>query len=272
MPIEVVKQGATFLLALTSAVFFLFLRCHGNGRPLGPNSRLWALLVVLVTSMVSTAAAFVGVVLVARLPFALTGLGVAGPSTLWLSEIHRRRDEQRGPMRDVSTLWLTRLLARLGEGMAEDRMTWCEQRVDEAWTTDDLRMAAHFYQEYMRERMTGEERRRSRIFAQVNAIENRLTVVQLIENSAGRPKVIAALRGSRAIKDGRYKSYTEDLARMADILRHDAERDLVRLLGHAYGAGLYRMPVFAPPRRMHRPIGDPAAHPVTGVRRQTQPT
>jgi hypothetical protein len=266
------KLGATFLLALSSAVFFLFLRCHGNGRPFGPHSRVWALLVVLVTSLVSTAAAFLGVVIVAHLPFALTGLGVAGPSTLWLSEIHQRRDEQRGPMRDVSTLWLSRLLARLAEGMAEDRMTWCEERVDEGWTTDDLRMAAHFYQEYMRERMTGEERRRGRIFAQVNTIDTRLTVVQLIENSAGRPKVMAALRGSRAIKDSRYKTYTEDLARMADILRHDAERDLVRLLGHAYGAGLYRMPVFAPPRRVHGPIGEPDGHSPTDAQRLAQPT
>ncbi len=266
------KLGATFLLALGSAVFFLFLRCHGSGRPFGPHSRVWSLLVVLVTSLVSTAAAFVGVVIVAHLPFALAGLGVVGPSTLWLSEIHRRRDEQRGPMHDVSTLWLNRLLARLAEAMAEDRMTWCEQRVDEAWTTDDLRMAARFYQEYMRERMTGEERRRSRVFAQLNAIETRLTVVQLIENSAGRPKVMAALRGSRAIKDSRYKNYTEDLARMADILRHDAERDLVRLLGHAYGVGLYRMPVFAPPRRVYPPIGDRDGRSPTDVQRLVQPT
>jgi hypothetical protein len=38
---------------------------------------------------------------------------------------------------------------------------------------------------------------------------------------------------------------------MADILHHDAERDLIRLLGSAYSAGLYRIPVFAPPRRTY---------------------
>jgi hypothetical protein len=272
VPVDVTKLGATFLLALASAVFFLLLRCHGNGRPFGPHSRLWAMLVVTVTSLASTAVAFVGVVILARLPYALTGLGAVGPSGLWLSEIYSRRDEQRGPMRDVSTLGLTRLLARLAEGMAEDRLTWCEERVDEAWSTDDLRMAAHFYQEYMRERMTGEERRRSRIFAQVNAIENRLTVVQLIENSAGRPKVMAALRGSRAFKDTRYRSYADDLARMADVLRHDAERDLVRLLGHAYAVGLYRMPAFTPPRRVHGADADVVARLASDARREAQPT
>ncbi|HEY6784051.1 MAG TPA: hypothetical protein VI159_03825 [Gemmatimonadales bacterium] len=271
MPREVVQVSATFLLALGSAVFFLFLRCHGHGRPFGRHSRGWALLVVVTTSLVSTGAAFAGVLILAHLPFALTGLGVIGPSGLWLSEIHHRREEQRSPGRDASTLWLTRMLARLGEGMAEDRMNWCEHRVDEAWSTDELGMAARFYQQYMRERMTGEERRRSRIFARVTAIENRLAVVQLIENSAGRPKVTSALRGSRAIKDDRYNGYLDDLARMADILRHDAERDLIRLLGHAYGAGLYRMPVFAPPRRLHRAIENPADR-SSAVRRQAQPT
>jgi hypothetical protein len=69
--------------------------------------------------------------------------------------------------------------------------------------------------------MSPDERRRSRIYAQLNAIETRLTVVHLIENSSGRTKVAAALRDSRTTKDVRYASHLNDLARMADILRHD---------------------------------------------------
>jgi hypothetical protein len=253
VPSEAVRLGITFVLACASATFFLFLRCHGSGRPLGRNSRRWSLLIIITTSAVSTAAAFAGTILVDHLPLAFLSLSVVGPSGLWLSEIRQRRDDQRGLVRDMSTLWLSRLLARLQEGMAEDRTAWCEERVDESWSTDELSMAARFYQEYLRERMSGEERRRSRTSAQLNAIETRLTVVQLVENSSGRTKVAAALQGSRATKGARYSNQLGDLNRMADMLRHDAERDLVRLLGVAYNSGFYRMPVFTPPRRAYPP-------------------
>jgi hypothetical protein len=244
VPSGTLSLGMTFVLACASAAFFLFLRCHGTGRPFGPNSRPWALLVIVVTGLLSTAIGFASVIILSRLPFASLGLGLVAPSGLWLSEIRSKRDERRGLGFDLSTLWLTRLLARLQEGMAEDRIAWCEQRIDEEWSTDELGMAARFYQEYLRERMSPEERRRSRIYAQLSAIENRLTVVQLIENSSGKTKIAAALQGSRATKDARYSGHLGDLGKMADILRHDAERELIRLLGFAYSAGYYRMPVF----------------------------
>jgi hypothetical protein len=152
-------------------------------------------------------------------------------------------------LRDVSTLWLTRLLARMHEGIAEDRLEWCEDRVDPAWSGDELGMAARYYQEYLRERLSPDERRRGRIYAQLAAIEARLDVGQLIENGVGRTKVVAALQGARATKDPRYHRYHTDLSRLADILRHDAERDLVRLLGSAYNAGFYKMPMYHRPRR-----------------------
>lgn len=258
MPGWTLRLSITLALACASATFFLFLRCHGSGRPFGRSSRVWALLVVVVTSLVSTGVALASAAAVEHLPIAFLGLGVVGPSGLWLSEIRNRRDERRGLMHDMSTLWLSRLLARLQEGMAEDRIAWCEQRLDQAWSTRELSMAARFYQEYLRERMSPDERRRGRIYAQLNAIETRLTVVQLIDNSSGRTKVSAALQGSRATKDARYRSHLDDLGRMADILRHDAERDLIRLLGLAYSGQYYRMPVFAPPRRVDAVMDAPA--------------
>jgi hypothetical protein len=246
VPSGTLSLGVTFVLACASATFFLFLRCHRTGRPFGPHSRAWALAVIGVTGLLSTAVAFVGVLVLSSLPFASTGLGLVAPSGLWLSEIRSKRDDRRGLGYDLSTLWLTRLLARLQEGMAEDRIAWCEERVDQDWDTDELGMAARFYQEYLRERMSPDERRRSRIYAQLSAIENRLTVVQLIDNSAGKTKIAAALAGSRATKDARYSGHLSDLSKMGDILRHDAERELMRLLGSAYSAGYYRMPVFTP--------------------------
>jgi hypothetical protein len=267
VPDGIWRLSITFALACASATFFLFLRCHGTGRPFGRSSRVWALLVVLVTGLLSTVVAWAGAAAVDHLPTAVLGLGVIGPSGLWLSQIRHRREERPGLVHDMSTLWLSRLLARLQEGMAEDRIAWCEQRLDQAWSASELGMAARFYQEYLRERMSPDERRRGRIYAQLNAIETRLTVVHLIDNSSGRAKVSAALQGSRATKDARYSSHLSDLGRMADILRHDAERDLIRLIGLAYGAGYYRMPIFTAPRR----INDTSDAPARPARTRAQP-
>jgi hypothetical protein len=236
-------------VACASATFFLFLRCHGQGRPFGRRSRWWALAVIGVTGVVSTLATVVAVTVVDQLPSAFFSLGVLAPSGLWLSEIRSRRDGGRSLLRDVSTLWLTRLLARMHEGIAEDRLAWCEEHVDPSWNNDDMGMAARFYQEYLRDRLSPDERRRGRIYAQLAAIEARLNVGHLIENGVARAKVVAALQVARATKDPRYSRYHSDLSRLADILRHDAERDLVRLLGSAYNAGYYKMPIY---RRLRR--------------------
>ena len=260
VPRGMLGPSVTFALACASATLFLFLRCQGTGPPFGRNSRVWALLVLIVTSLLSTGAAFAGFAIMDHLPAAFLGLGIIGPSGLWLSEIHNRREERRSLLRDVSTLWLSRLLARLHEGMAEDRIAWCERHVDEEWSADELSTAARFYQDYMRERMSPAERRRSRINAQVNAIEARLTAVNLIGSGAARTKIEAVLQGSRTTKDSRYSRNFGDLQRMADILHHDAERDLIRLLGSAYAVGLYRLPVYTPPRRTYSGV-DTTANP-----------
>jgi hypothetical protein len=240
--------SVTFALACASATFFLFLRCEGKGRLFGRSSRRWALSVIGVTSVVSTVAAFVVVTIVDHLPSAFVGVGVLAPSWLWVGQIRSRRGDERSRMRDMSTLWLTWLLARMHESLAEDRLTWCEERVDPMWNTDELHRAARFYHEYLQDRLSPEERRRGRIHAQLNAIEARLNVAHLVENGAGRTKVTSALQGSRTTKEVRYSRYLDDPSRLADILRHDAHRDLVRLLGSAYNAGYYGMKVYTPPK------------------------
>lgn len=236
----------TFALACASATLFLFLRCEGQGRPFGPSSRWWALLVIGVTSVLSSGAAFLGVTALDRLPSAFVGVGAAAPSWLWLGQIRRRGEERRSLLLDMSTLWLTRLLARLHEGMAEDRLAWCEERVDPMWSADELAMAARFYHEYLRERLSPEQRRRGRIHAHLGAVEARLAVAQLIENGASRSKVTAALQGSRITKEARYARSLDDLGRLADLLRHDAYRDVVRLLGAAYTAGYHKLAGYRP--------------------------
>ena len=121
MPSGILGLDLTFALTCASATFFLFLRCHGQGRPFGPRSRWWALAVIGVTGVVSTAATFIAVIVVNQLPSAFFGLGVVAPSGLWLSEIRSRGgDGRRSPLRDVSTLWLTRLLSRFATTRSEE--------------------------------------------------------------------------------------------------------------------------------------------------------
>jgi hypothetical protein len=39
------------------------------------------------------------------------------------------------------------------EGMAEDRMEWCEAHADPVWDTHDPLVAACFYHDYLQERL-----------------------------------------------------------------------------------------------------------------------
>ena len=187
------------------------------------------------------------------------------PSALCLGRIREGVPERRSVYGAAATLWLSWLLARLGEGMAEDRLDWCDRRVDPAWHTDELIMAARSYHDYLQERLSAEERRRYRIRALMQNIEVRLDVVQLIESSAERAKIIAALDASRLAQEARYRRNFDDLARLGNRLLHDAQRDLGRLLGAAYNAGFHRLEPYTRPVRVAlaraEPTGSQRWHP-----------
>ncbi|HEU5156570.1 MAG TPA: hypothetical protein VFU43_06200 [Streptosporangiaceae bacterium] len=226
-----------------SAGVFLALRCHREGRPFGPSSRWWAFAAMALTSATSTAAAFAGVALMRVVPPFV--LGVVVPSGLWLGKIERRRpEERRGRLPEVPTLGLALLLDRLHQAMADDRLTWCEARVDQMWRLDQLLAAARYYHAAVKERLHPSDRRRVRLDARLKAIEDRLDVVGTIENGASAAKVRAALRAARVTRERRYDRYRGDLMRLAALLRHDAEQDLIRLLDVAYRFRFYRLKVF----------------------------
>jgi hypothetical protein len=237
----------TFTLALTSATGFMILRCRGKGRPFGRNSRGWAVAAILHTSVLSTVAAFVAVVVLRHLPPAL--LGIAAPSGLWLAQLRRDRSDRQHQSHDSHSLGLTWILARLHHTMTEDRIAWCERRVDLDWRVDQLLHAARAYGEYLRERLEPVERRNAKINMRLQAVEDRLEIVQLIENGASAAKVRNAMRGSRHTRDPKYARFRQDPIQMSERLRHDAEQDVRRMLKTAYECGCYRMPVFVPPGR-----------------------
>jgi len=80
--------------------------------------------------------------------------------------------------------------------------------------------------------------------ARLKEIEGRLDVVGFIEDGASAAKVRAELR-ARVTREGRYDRYRNDLMRLAALLRHDAEQDLIRLLDIAYRFRFYRLKIFA---------------------------
>jgi hypothetical protein len=258
--------GLTFVLACASATFFLLIRCEGRGRAFGPRSRRWALLVVAATGSLSTAAALGLAALGHYMPTAIMTLGVAAPSGLCLGRIREGIPERRTVYGAAATLWLGWLLARMSEGIAEDKLRWCERRVDPAWHADELIMAAHHYHDYLTERLSDEDRRRYRIRVIVQDVETRLDIVLLIDTHAARSRIVAAMNATRIGKEARYQRNLDDLTRLGNRLRHDARRDLERLLAAAYISGLYRLEPYTPPvRRLPEvpaePAGSPRWHP-----------
>jgi hypothetical protein len=161
---------------------------------------------------------------------------------------------------EVPTLGLGILLDRLHQGMAEDRLIWCEDRIDQMWPLDRLQAAARYYHARIKERVPLEERRRVKIDARLRAIEDRLDAAITIENGASATRIRAALRGSRITNDKRYERYQHDAGRLAGLLRHDAEQDLIRLLSVGYTVGCYQLAVFRVPTR-EPSLSKPRPHP-----------
>lgn len=238
--------GLTFALALTSATAFLVLRCHEEGRPFGGrHSRRWAAAAILHTSVLSTVAAFIGVVLLRYVPPAV--LSVVAPSGLWFSHLRRDRAERQ---HHAHSLGLTWILRRLHQTMAEDRLSWCDERIDLDWRPDQLAQAALSYYEYLKERLEPADRRRAQLDRRRKEVEERLEVVRLIESGASAAKVRAAMRGSRFTQAQKYATFPPDSLQLSDRLRHDAEQALKAMLAWAYKCGCYNLPVFVPSGRV----------------------
>lgn len=255
--------GLTFALACVSATFFLVMRCEGRGRAFGPRSRRWALLVTGLTGTLSTAGALALAVLGHYAPAAIVGLGIVAPSGLCLERIKDGIPERRSTYGAAATLWLSWLLVRLDEGMAEDKAEWCDRHIDEAWHNDELIMAAHYYNDYLTEWLSDEDRKRYRIRALTQDIETRLDIARLIEANAPGSKIVAAINTSRLRRELHYQRSLDDLTRLGNRLRHDAKRDMNRMLAAAYSRGLYRLEPYAPPplSTPREPAADPAGTP-----------
>jgi hypothetical protein len=259
---EALALGLTFVLACGSATFFLLMRCEGKGRAFGPRSWRWALLVIVLTGALSTGGALALAALGHyALPAAVLSVGIAAPGALCLERIREGIPERRSAYIAAATLWLSWLLARMSEGMAEDKLEWCERRVDHAWRGDELIMAAHSYHDYLIEHLSDEDRKRYRIRALLQDAEARLDIAMLIDARATRSRVAAAIKASRFSREARYQRNLDDLTWLGDRLSFDARRDVERMLSAAYASSLYRLERYVPPARRAPVPTEPAAAP-----------
>src|SRR3984893_3492176 len=246
---EAMALALTFVLACASATFFLLMSCEGKGRAFGPRSKRWAVLVIAATSLISAVGAGALALLGRHVPAVIMSLGIAAPGSLCLGRIRAGIPERRTAYSAAPTLWLGWLLARMTEGMAEDKLEWCERHVDAAWHPDELILAAHFYHDYLNERLSGEDRKRYRIRPLLQDVDTRLDIVLLIETRSPRSKVVGAINASRLGRESRYQRNLDDLTRLASRLEHDARRALERMVAAAYVTGLYRLERYTPPVR-----------------------
>jgi hypothetical protein len=246
MSLETIGLCLTFVFSCLSALFFLGLRCQGKGRPFGPRSRRWALPVVVLIGTMSTASAAVLALLGFYAPAALFVFGVAAPGSLCIDRLRADMPDRRSTAAAAATLWLSWLLTRLDDEMAAEKRRWVEDRIDLDWRDDVLLLAAHSYHDFLDERLPESERRRHRIHAALASIEIRLDTARLIDSDLPHAKLREEILSSRLGKDARYRRNLDDLTLLGRRLRHDAVKEIEKLLAVAYGNSLYRLERFRP--------------------------
>jgi len=246
MSLEAIGLCLTFVFSCLSALFFLGLRCQGKGRPFGPRSRRWALPVVALIGTMSTASAAVLALLGFYAPAALFVFGVAAPGSLCIDRLRADMPDRRSTAAAAATLWLSWLLTRLDDEMAAEKRRWVEDRIDFDWRDDTLLLAAHSYHDFLDERLPESERRRHRIHAALASIEIRLDTARLIDSDLPHAKLREQILSSRLGKDPRYRRNLDDLTLLGRRLRHDAIKELEKMLAAAYGNSLYRLERFRP--------------------------
>jgi hypothetical protein len=232
----------TFTLSLALACGFLLLRCRGVGPPFGPHARPWALLIVVLTAMVSTG---VGLFLVAvshRIPAVYAGVVVV--AGLWFTRVPPRRD--RDMLARTLASWPTLPFSRLYDGMGDDMQDAQEDtlRVAQAkpqWTAD---AAKYFYDRIQAE--LKDNRALADLERWQASIAHKINVVGLISLDTTPAELQAALQMHASTENIR-KYSAKDLKRLVARLESDALNELSLLLAYMYRLGYYKLPPFTPP-------------------------
>jgi hypothetical protein len=237
----------TFALSCLSALFFLRLRCRDRGLPFGPQARRWALPVIVAIGAASTVSASLLDLLGYYAPATLFVFGIAAPGSLCIERLREDLPRRRSAAEAAATLWLSWLLSRLDDAMADDKSRWIETRIDFEWPDHTMLLAARHYHNCLYGRLPEEEREGQRIDAALEDIEARLDIARLIDSDLPPGKIRTEITASPLGSDPRYQRNLDDLTMLGRRLRHDSAREIDRLLAVAYGNGLYRLERYRPP-------------------------
>jgi hypothetical protein len=237
----------TFALSCLSALFFLRLRCRDRGQPFGPQARRWALPVIVAIGAASTVSASLLDLLGYYAPATLFVFGIAAPGSLCIERLREDLPRRRSAAEAAATLWLSWLLSRLDDAMADDKSRWIETRIDFEWPDHTMLLAARHYHNCLYGRLPEEEREGQRIDAALEDIEARLDIARLIDSDLPPGKIRTEITASPLGSDPRYQRNLDDLTMLGRRLRHDSAREIDRLLAVAYGNGLYRLERYRPP-------------------------
>ena len=117
--------AGTAALSMMLAYMFLRLRLRGVGSLFGPQSKLSAVALIVLTGIVPTGLGLI-LALVTHNKGVMLYLGLLLPSVLWLPKAAVERIRKRGSLLPESLAWLRSPTRRLDERIGDDMEAWCE--------------------------------------------------------------------------------------------------------------------------------------------------
>jgi hypothetical protein len=243
----------TFALSLLLACWFLRLRCRKIGPPFGPRARVWAIVIMVGTAVISTG---VGLLIVAASRDAHDAFaGLVVPFGLGFS---RLPPSELVPRTLAGRLSLP--FSRLYDRMGDDLQAWCDTRLTAAcvqaqWTAD----AAKYYLDQVSASLAPGSQDRKHLQTWHDSIQHKITVVRLIGLDTTPARLGDQLARHESTRDIG-PCTDEELAILAERLRCDAENELSLFLAYLYRLGHHKLLIYPFRPSVHR---DPLRRPET---------
>ena len=232
--------AGTFVLATVVAYGFLRLRSRRIGPLFGPRARYWAVIIIMITAVVSTG---LGIALAALIHgVAAVSIGAVLPATLWFANIPPRRDLEMRPrtLTALPTLPFSRLYDRMGD----DMQAWCDVRLQAAsakpqWIAD----AANYYYDQTRAAVLKDGRAAADLRRWRDSITHKINIVRLISLDPPPARLRAALQTDPSTQRGRVY-LDDDPQRLARRLEAEALNELNLFLAYVYRLGYDKLLIY----------------------------
>ncbi len=232
-----VTDAGIFAVAAVFGCIFLLLRCRRIGNPFGPRARWWAITIVLLTAVISTAIGAGAAYVDGHLRAAIVAIVL--PSGLWLG---RRPAQHLGERRTVSGTLLSSLtlpLRRLDDRMGDDMQDWCDARSRAAARSPELTADAanHYYLQVVNQ--LKDLQAREDLDHWRNSITHKIAMARRARRDT--PELLRiALERHPATRDARNYP-ADDPDRLVRRLRNEAENELHLMLAYLYRLGYRKL-------------------------------